>query len=314
MRRRKRMWAVATASAAAMVLTGAAAPAPDPYAAPRGTAVPVSGGVQDRYAAVRADIEAARETARRVGDHGLQAALDAFLAGERQFLAFDARGSGRVVEVLSDLATADRIAVVVPGADGRIGTFDSPKWAGGSAVRLRDAAGPLAGGTRLAVVAWLGYDTPAMLGISVARQERATSAAHELDGFLAELRTVNASAPIALVCHSYGSVVCAHTGARAPIADMALIGSPGTGSDSVAELATPARVWAARGSADFIQLVPHASLFGFGFGADPVSDGFGARVFDAGSAGHSGYFAPGSVALHNLALIALGRTEEVSRG
>jgi hypothetical protein len=59
--------------------------------------------------------------------------------------------------------------------------------------------------------------------------------------------------------------------------------------------------------------VPHTQLLGLGFGRDPVSPAFGARLFDCGSGGHSGYFQPGSVALRNLALIALGRPAGVSR-
>lgn len=50
-----------------------------------------------------------------------------------------------------------------------------------------------------------------------------------------------------------------------------------------------------------------------GFGPDPTSSSFGARVFTAGEAGHSGYFTPGSTSLENLAHITLGARAEVSR-
>src|SRR4051794_7348067 len=43
----------------------------------------------------------------------------------RHFLAFDTRGDGTAVEVVGDLATADRIAVVVPGVDTTLATFTS---------------------------------------------------------------------------------------------------------------------------------------------------------------------------------------------
>ncbi len=63
--------------------------------------------------------------------------------------------------------------------------------------------------------------------------------------------------------------------------------------------------------------VPHlrAPLIGttLGFGTDPVSRAFGARVFDAADAQHSGYFTPGSASLANLARITLGETSEVTR-
>jgi hypothetical protein len=59
--------------------------------------------------------------------------------------------------------------------------------------------------------------------------------------------------------------------------------------------------------------VPHVRLFGLGFGQDPMDPAFGARLFAAGGGGHSGYFAPGSVALRNLAYIALGDPAGVVR-
>ncbi|MFE2579307.1 alpha/beta hydrolase [Streptomyces sp. NPDC059378] len=77
------------------------------------------------------------------------------------------------------------------------------------------------------------------------------------------------------------------------------------------------RVGMARGADDWVAEVPHIStdLFGttVGFGTDPVSPAFGARVFAAGPGGHSAYFTPGSVSLANLTRIVLGETSEVTR-
>ena len=84
-------------------------------------------------------------------------------------------------------------------------------------------------------------------------------------------------------------------------------------ASSAAALDTTARVWAGRGTSDWIQYVPHVQFFGLGFGEDPMSPAFGARIFDAGSGGHSGYFRPGSVSLRNLAYIALGDPAAVTR-
>ncbi|GAB2328342.1 hypothetical protein STREPTOSP366_35210 [Streptomyces variabilis] len=39
-------------------------------------------------------------------------------------LYFDGRGAGLVTEVLGDLAHADRVAVLVPGSDTGIDTYD----------------------------------------------------------------------------------------------------------------------------------------------------------------------------------------------
>jgi hypothetical protein len=82
---------------------------------------------------------------------------------------------------------------------------------------------------------------------------------------------------------------------------------------SAAALRSTARVWAGRESGDPIRFVPHVRLFGIGFGADPMSPGFGARVFATGAGGHSDYLRPGSIALRNLALIALGDAAAVTR-
>ncbi|MBM0280156.1 alpha/beta hydrolase, partial [Micromonospora tarensis] len=45
-------------------------------------------------------------------------------ADGRRFLLFDRRGDGRAVEVLGDLAGADRIAVLVPGVGSTLADFD----------------------------------------------------------------------------------------------------------------------------------------------------------------------------------------------
>ena len=71
-------------------------------------------------------------------------------------------------------------------------------------------------------------------------------------------------------------------------------------------------MWAGRESGDPIRYVPHIRLLGLGFGADPMSPGFGAHIFAAGSGGHSDYLDPGSVSLRNLAEIALGNPAAVT--
>ena len=118
---------------------------------------------------------------------------------------------------------------------------------------------------------------------------------------------------VALLCHSYGSVVCGLAAPHLPVTDIAVFGSPGMDASSVASLDTGARVWAGLDSSDPIRLVPNIRLFGLGFGAGPMSPGFGARIFATGDGGHSGYLDPGSVSLRNLAYIALGDAAAVTR-
>src|SRR4051812_24799974 len=46
-----------------------------------------------------------------------------WITAGRQFLEFD-RAGGTAVEVLGDLSTADRVAVLVPGVDNALADFD----------------------------------------------------------------------------------------------------------------------------------------------------------------------------------------------
>ena len=118
---------------------------------------------------------------------------------------------------------------------------------------------------------------------------------------------------VALICHSYGSVLCGLAARKLPVTDIAVIGSPGMDASSVAALHTTARMWAGRGTGDWIRDVPHIQLLGLGFGQDPTAPAFGARPFACGSGGHSDYFRPGGIALRNLASIALGDPAGVTR-
>ncbi len=269
-----------------------------------------------RYETTGRDIARALATARRVHDEGRARALASFLAPGRRFLSFDPRGDGIAVEVLGDLEHADRVAVVVPGADNSLGNYDSPKFVGGGSRALYRQARASAPGARIAVIAWLGYDSPSTLSTGALTAGHAEKGARGLEGLLAGLHRVNGKARFALLCHSYGSVVCGKAVPRfapLPVDEVALFGSPGTTVRHASDLGTPARVWAGRAKGDWIQYVPHVRFTGVGFGADPAAPGFGALRFDAGTGPHSGYLKPGSLALCNLALIALGRDAEVTR-
>ncbi|MEU9588481.1 alpha/beta hydrolase [Streptomyces sp. NPDC048193] len=314
-RGRRAALAALVAGAVAFPLSAAARPQV-PAPPPAVLAAPTAGTLADTYAANRAN---AAEAARMADAHGdrHRAAADRSLADpSRQLLAFDGRGAGLATEVLGDLADADRVAVLVPGSDTGLDTYGRFRAAALALHRQLVARAP--DGTRTAVVAWLGYRTPGTVSTTVATTGRADEAAPELRGLVDTLRAVTGPrARVALLCHSYGSVVCARAAAGLDVADIALVGSPGTGADTAAGLGTSARIWAARGADDWVEHVPHVSagLFGttLGFGTDPVSPSFGARVFDAGDGGHSDYFDAGSLSLTNLARIALGDTTEVTR-
>ncbi|MGW6706876.1 alpha/beta hydrolase [Streptomyces sp. NPDC054956] len=299
-RLRRTLLAGLVAAAVVFPVSAAASPqVPAPAPASMGGAASLS----SRYAANLANLSEAAVMAQDAGRAGRAAKLRAMEAGgEARFLVFDGRGKGRAIEVFGDLESADRVAVLVPGSDTTLDTYQRFR-AGALALQQRLQAEH----SRSAVVAWLGYDTPGTVSPTVLTTGRADEAAAELGPFLAGLeRMTVADARLSLLCHSYGSVVCARTGTGPKVTDIALFGSPGTGAGSAADLPTRARVWAGRGAGDWIANVPHVRVGGVGFGTDPVDPAFGARPFAAGSGGHSDYLKPDTESLNSLAGIVLG--------
>ncbi|MDH6125310.1 alpha/beta hydrolase [Kitasatospora sp. GP82] len=228
---------------------------------------------------------------------------------DRRILAFDPRGRGQIAEVYGDLTKATRTAVVVPGSDVDLMSFDRAGdpygTPAGMAGALRQATGD-----RVAVVAWTGYTTPVGVGIDAATTGLAQAGASRLSSFLDGLAPV--TGPVSLFCHSYGSAVCGLAGpSPAQVSDLVVLGSPGMDIADARALRVP--LWATeRNGSDWIGNVPHVSVLGLGHGADPTAADFGARVVgSAGSHGHSGYFAPGTASLANFAAIALGEPAQV---
>ncbi|MBT2478670.1 alpha/beta hydrolase [Streptomyces sp. ISL-94] len=302
---RLRRTLLASLVAAAVVFPMSAAASPN-VPAPAPAAFAEDAAPHDRYAANRANLAEAARMAEGAGRTGRAAKLRAMgAAGAAQFLTFDGRGRGRAVEVFGDLESADRVTVLVPGSDTTLDTYQRFRAGAVSLQQRLQAEHP-----RSAVVAWLGYDTPGTVSTTVLTADRADEAAADLGPFLDRLRAVSGSGSrLSLLCHSYGSVVCARTGPTGPaVVDMVLFGSPGTGAESARDLPTGARVWAGRGTGDWIGNVPHVRLGGVGFGTDPVDPAFGARAFAAGAAGHSDYLKPGTESLDSLAAIVLGTT------
>jgi hypothetical protein len=252
-----------------------------------------------RYAANRAAMRAAGSPFQDHADDG-------------QYLLFDPRGNGRVAEVFGDLATADRIAVLVPGASNRASNF----WTGvghrsyrapaTQAANLYHAASGLVPGGRLAVIAWLGYDAPQGLDPAQAREDLARTGAAELLRLVAGLTTIRPQATITLLGHSYGSTVLGLAAARLPhqVTDLAVFGSPGMGVRTATDLHTRARVWAGQSAHDPIRWVPGIRLFGLGHGTKPADPTFGARPFPTRDVpDHDHYLAPTTDSLTALAHI-----------
>lgn len=209
------------------------------------------------------------------------------------------------VEVAGDLATAGRIAVLVPGADTTAANFDTglggvqrraPGW---QAHQLAAAAGS---GT--AVVAWLGYQTPSGIGRAAIRSERAQAGADALVRYVSGLTADHPQSTVVLIGHSYGTVVIGRAASRLPaqVTDIVALGSPGMDVTRAADLHTTARVWAGSDPGDWTLRLPDLRLFGAGHGTNPTRAGFGAHLLDVHDAvGHDGYFVPGTRSLQSIA-------------
>lgn len=286
-----------------------AVPGPPP-STPRALPALTPQGLAIRYAATRDDIEAAAQVAAEHGHHRRAAALRGMAVPGRRFLFFDGRDGGRAVEVFGDLSRARRVAVLVPGADIDLDRFARVHAWGD---RLWRAVGGDS-----AVLVWLGYRTPGTFSVHAATTALAERAAPGLRDFVAELRAMLPSARVSLLCHSYGSLVCAHAAPGLDVSDVVLFGTVGVGIDHAAALRTRATVWAGRSSRDEIGSLPRLRLrlgpVTVGFGADPVGPEFGARVFDAGDGRHSDYLNAGSASLRNLAAIVSGRHGPLAGG
>ena len=304
------LWPAAVAS----VATQASPPDPD-------TAPPAQ--VRAFFAALTPALQAelARQAPGVVGNLDgaptqLRLAANAMASGQppaRRLLGYDPRGDGTVIELFGDLDTARHIAVLVPGSGWRLDNAlaavepVNPAWVAG---QLREQVRRLDPEAAVAVVAWLGYDTPEAVDRQAVRSARAAAGAPRLARFLAGLP---AGAHISVLCHSYGAVVCGLAVPPSPVAEAVALAAPGMDVGDAASVRIARRVWAARTAGDHIRFAPSVRVGGYGHGADPVDPDFGAVVFDTGDArGHDGYYQPGTESLANLARIVLGQVGQVT--
>ncbi|WP_433534716.1 alpha/beta hydrolase [Micromonospora sp. CA-249363] len=235
-------------------------------------------------------------------------------AGGRRFLAFDPRGDGRAVEVLGDLAAADRIAVLVPGVGSTLADFD--RGLGGVARRAPSVqAAQLYGQVRstdptarVAVLAWLGYDPPDGV-VGAAGDADARRGASGLARLLRELAARRPAATITLIGHSYGALVAALAAAHAPaqVTDVVSLGGVGAGVRRADDLRAGLRFWAAEAPSDWIRRVPPVRVAGLGHGRRPGDPAFGARPLPVdGVSGHDDYLAGGTATLVAVAAVVRG--------
>src|ERR1700722_19933983 len=125
---------------------------------------------------------------------------------EGGLMHFDLRGRGTVIEVIGNLDDADYLVIIVPGARTKLKNFDDFSRAG---LALRDNLRKLFVDeieNRVAVICWLGYESPDLR--QAWRRKYARNARPALNHFLSEMQAyVDAEAHIAVIGHSYGSLV-----------------------------------------------------------------------------------------------------------
>jgi hypothetical protein len=224
-------------------------------------------------------------------------------------LSASSHGQGHLVEAFGDVHRARNIAVIVPGVGWNAALLRDEQGAGRRhpAVQARSLLAEMqrtSPHTPAAVVVWLDYDPPAGIDADAARSARAVDGAPRLAAFVDRLPP---SATVSVVCHSYGSVVCAHAAPHLRVAQLVAVGSPGLDVWTRSALRTTAQVWAGIAPDDPIGLVPHTRVDGYGHAADPTSPAFGARALPVeGAHGHNGYLVAGTASLQASAQIVTG--------
>jgi hypothetical protein len=227
------------------------------------------------------------------------AALDGWaMAVGARFEAADPTGPslGPDALVFGDLASAVHVAVLVPGMGAALPLDGSDTAA--RAQQLLAAACAIDPWT--AVVAWRGYEPPALAGALLDDAADAGSAA------LAEfVDGLDRAVDVTVVAHSYGTLVTAAAlrhGMR--VDDVVLLGGPGVEAHDANELPL-------HGASLSVERAPLDGVaLSEAFGPDPADPRFGAMRLATGSAaGHSEYFDAGTLALANVAAVVTQRDD-----
>ncbi|MEY2589853.1 MAG: hypothetical protein QOJ67_1837 [Acidimicrobiaceae bacterium] len=219
-------------------------------------------------------------------------------------LFLDPRGDGRIIEVFGDLGTATNVAIVVPGIESTLS--NEARGLRQNAKHLYDEARSMHG-DHVAVIAWLGYDTPDLIGSLF--DGEAGAAARALADFVRSLHLAD-SVTTTVVAHSYGSLVAGDAlrcdGLR--VDNVVVLGSPGMGVGRASQLHLDGTdLYALRAPFDLVSWSEH-------FGRDPSDPRFGAVRLATGTgssspSGHSSYFDAGTTSLRNIAAVVAGRRD-----
>ncbi|MFP3465090.1 alpha/beta hydrolase [Leifsonia sp. SIMBA_070] len=263
--------------------------------------------------------------------HNVSAALSKHDGVHRTLVSLDPSADAKASIVVGDLSTASYVSVLVPGMYMSVGE-QIEDWAKVAQEQydlqtgfLRRFLGPRGNGGApgVAVVAWIGYQTPVLTNIG--STALATQGADSLERTLEGIRALRTSDQpyLSVFAHSYGSTAALMALERHSVTvdALALMGSPGSTAQSVAGLSvTGGNVFV--GEAPLDPVVDSAF-----FGSDPGSPSYGAKKMGvsgavdpltgadlSGSSGHNAYFTAGTECMRNLSMIGIDRGDLVLTG
>lgn len=296
-----------------------------PYAArARANAVELARDIRDDRRAIRRGGDPTGSHAARLAMlEQVRTALTPSPGGPpRSLVAFDPSDGGIAAVAVGDLASADRVAVLVPGmffdVDAQIvdWTATAERIATGA-----DSPAPPPPGS-VAAIAWIGYRTPGLTDVTTL-----SLADHGADALQRELTalavTRESDEPFTtVIAHSYGSTVALLALQRhmVHVDALVLVGTPGSDARTASQLDVDrGGVYVGEASLDPIA----GSRF---FGADPASPAYGATRFATGAGrdpvdgrplgdavGHNGYLVDDTQSIRNIELVAAGRADLVTR-
>lgn len=247
---------------------------------------------------------------------------------KRTLVSLDTSADARAAIVVGDLRTARYVSVLVPGMYMAVGE-QVESWAGVAQDLYSQETGFLKRflGSRsntaapgVAVVAWIGYQTPVLTNIG--GMDLAKQGADSLERTLIGLQSLRQADPpyVSVLAHSYGSTAAllALEKGTVTVDALALMGSPGSDAQSVHQLGVrDGNVYVGKATMDPIV----NSAF---FGSDPGAPSYGAKKMGVdggtdpithksltGSSGHNEYFSAGTECMRNLALIGIDQGDLV---
>ena len=242
---------------------------------------------------MRIEADRLRSSSAEIGElsSGRLQLLEAWLGSDRTFVWFDAAGDGQMIEVVGDIDAATGIGVFVPGIGSEIGTFEAVASHARGLVAVARSMNQ-----EIAVVAWLGYDAPAIgWNIEPLLGDQAKAGSPSLVAFVDGLAAQTPLVPLTVIAHSYGSVLAVRAAAHDHLAAdrLVIVGSPNVGVDHAHKLVVPepAAVFVGEAPSDPVTAIGEFTdgwrddWSGLGHGYDPGACHWGATIFEVQDVG-----------------------------